>query len=80
MVIIHVVDRGTVLVPANRRHAIEMRVYQRGMIVIRPRAVPRVDVLKRRQQKSQRKSDASQQSGEAAHPGQVYTTSDRVTR
>jgi len=73
MVVIDVVDRGTLLVPTNRRDAIEMRVDQPGMIVMRSRAVPRVDVLKRRQQKSQRKSDASQQSGEAAHPRQVYT-------
>jgi hypothetical protein len=69
MVVINVVDRRTVLVPANRRDAIEMRVDQRGMIVIRSG----VYVLKRCQQESQRKSQAGQQSSETPHPKQVYT-------
>jgi hypothetical protein len=51
MVVINVVNRRAVLIPANWRDAIEMRVDQPGMIVIRSRAVPRVDMLKRRQQK-----------------------------
>jgi hypothetical protein len=51
MVVIDVVDRGTMLVPANWRDAIEMRVDQTGVIVMRSRAVSRMDMLKRRQQK-----------------------------
>ena len=69
MVVIDVIDPCTMLVPANWRSTIEMRVDQPGMIVIRSR----MNMLKRRQQESQGKSDASQQSGEAAHPRQVYT-------
>ena len=56
MIVINVVNGRTVRIPAKRRDVIEMRVDQRGVIVIRPR----VNVLKRREQKSQRKSDAGQ--------------------
>jgi hypothetical protein len=56
VVVINVVNGRTMRIPAKRRDVKEMRVDQRGMIVIRSP----VDVLKRREQKSQRKSDAGQ--------------------
>ncbi len=58
MIVVEVLKFWAVVVPAQRRNTIEMRVDRPGMIVIRSRLRSRMDVLERRQKEGQKEGKA----------------------